>query len=48
MTKKTKNTLIIAGVVLASIIVINKVRASNKMVTDESSGLFGLGILGIL
>lgn len=48
MTKKTKNTLVIAGVVLAGILVINKVRASNKMIADESSGLFGLGILGIL
>lgn len=48
MTQKTKNTLIVAGVVLAGILVINKIRVSNKMVADESSGLFGLGILGIL
>ncbi len=47
MTQKTKNTLVIVGVVLASIVVINKMRASNKMIADQSSGLFGLGILGI-
>jgi len=48
MTEKTKKTLIIAGAVLLGIVVINKVRQSNKMIADERGGLFGLGILGIL
>ena len=48
MTNKTKKTLITIGVVLAGIVVINKIRQSNQMIADEKGGLLGLGILGIL
>lgn len=48
MTQKTKKSLMIAGAVLLGIVIINKVRQSNKMIADERGGLFGLGILGIL
>lgn len=47
MTQKTKKTLITLGVILGSIVIIRKVR-QNRMIADEKSGLFGLGILGIL
>jgi len=47
MTQKTKKTLITLGVILGSIVIIRKVR-QNRMISDEKSGIFGLGILGIL
>jgi len=47
MTTKTKKTLITVGVVFAAILVIKKAR-ENRMIADENSGIFGLGLFGIL
>ena len=48
MTSKTKKTVITVGIVLAGIVIINRLRQNKQMVSDESSGLLGLGLLGIL
>lgn len=48
MTSKTKKTVITVGIILAGIVIINRLRQDKKMITDESSGLLGLGLFGIL
>lgn len=48
MTSKTKKTVITVGVILAGLVIINRLRQDKQMITDESSGLLGLGLFGIL
>lgn len=48
MTSKTKKTVITVGIILAGIVIINRLRQDKQMITDESSGLLGLGLFGIL
>jgi hypothetical protein len=48
MTSKTKKTVITVGIILAGIVLINRLRQDRQMVSDESSGLLGLGLFGIL
>lgn len=48
MTTKTKKTVITVSIILAGIVIINRLRQDKQMITDESSGLLGLGLFGIL
>jgi len=48
MTRKTKRTILWVGGIVVAVALINRYRSRDRMIADQPSGLFGLGILGIL